>query len=294
MIPLRVLALFAVLLLAGPTPAKPAELPLAADGKALVPVVVSEKASPATKQVAAELAGYLGRVTGAKFEVVAGDGTKGIVLGTLAEFPNPALAKELAIRDTFDGREAFAVRTEPTRVLLVGATDLGASHAAFRFLESLGGRWYFPAREWEVIPTQKNLTASVEETDRRKILARRIWYGYGFFTDNGHPTKGANAKADYEAWARHNRMATSFRVHAGHQWQNIIASNKKLFEDHPEYLTLVKGERKGEQLCVSNPAVRKLASEHTLGWLAKNPDAEKVSMECSDGGGQCHVSCRVY
>lgn len=285
--------LFAALLLAGPAWAKPAELPLAADGKALVPIVVSEKASPATKQVAAELASYLGRITGAKFEVAAGDGTKGVVLGTLAEFPEPALAKVLAVRGTFDGREAFAIRTEPTRVLLVGATDLGASHAAFRFLEDLGCRWYFPAKEWEVVPTQKNLTVSVEETDRPKILARRIWYGYGFFTDSGHPTKGANAKADYEAWARHNRMASSFRVSAGHAWQAIIGANKKLFEEHPEYLALVKGERKGEQLCVSNPAVRMLASEHALGWLAKNPDAEMVSMECSDGGGQCECEhCR--
>ncbi len=118
------LALSTVLFLAGPVAAKPAELPLAADGKALVPVVISEKASPATKQVAAELADYLGRITGAKFEVVTGDGTKGIVLGTLAEFPAPALTGALAIRDTFDGREAFAIRTEPARVLLVGATDL--------------------------------------------------------------------------------------------------------------------------------------------------------------------------
>lgn len=290
---LHMFALFAALLLAGPAAAKPAELPLAADGKALVPVVVSEKASPATKQVAAELADYLGRIAGAKFEVVAGDGTKGIVLGTLAEFPDPALAAPLAIRDTFDGREAFAVRTEPSRVRLVGATEIGASHAAFRFLESLGCRWFFPAKEWEVVPASKSLTASVEVTDRPKVLARRIWYGYGYFADNGHPLKGSNARTDYEAWARHNRMASSFRVSAGHAWQAIIGANKKLFEGHPEYLALVKGERTGEQLCVSNPAVRKLAADYALGWLAKNPEAEMVSMECSDGGGQCECEhCR--
>lgn len=284
---LRVVALFAVLLLAGPVAAKPVVLPLAVNGKALVPIVISEKASPRTKQVADELARYLGQIAGAKFEVVTGDGAKGIVLGTLAEFPNPTLTAPLAIRDTYDGREAFAIRTEPARVLLIGATDLGASHAAFRFLEALGCRWFFPAKAWEVIPARKNLTASVEETDRPKILARRIWYGYGYFVDNGHPLKGRNTRTDYEAWARHNRMASSFRVYAGHAWQSIIGANKKVFQDHPEYLALVKGERKGEQLCVSNPAVRKLASEYALRWLAKNPDAEMVSMECSDGGGQC-------
>jgi hypothetical protein len=41
--------------LAGPAGARPAGLPLAADGKALVPVVVLEKAWRATRQVAAEL-----------------------------------------------------------------------------------------------------------------------------------------------------------------------------------------------------------------------------------------------
>src|SRR5262249_4456009 len=135
------LAMIVAPLFTAPGAAEPAELPLAANGKALVPVVVSEKASPATKQVANELAGYLGRITGAKFEVTTGDGSKGIVLGTIAEFPSPVLAPALAIRDAYDGREAFAIRTEPARVLLIGATDLGASHAAFRFLEALGCRW---------------------------------------------------------------------------------------------------------------------------------------------------------
>ena len=292
MIARRAIAIFALLGCIGPVAAKPAELPLAAGGKALVPIVVSEQASPATRQVADELADYLGRTSGAKFEVVTGDGTKGVVLGTLAEFPNPALAPALAIRDSFDGREAFAIRTEPARVLLIGATDLGASHAAFRFLEALGCRWFFPAKEWEVIPSQKSLTASVEVTDRPKILARRIWYGYGFFTDAVRPAKG-NARGDYQAWTRHNCMASSFRVTAGHAWQAIIGSNKTLFAEHPEYLALVKGVRKGQQLCVSNPAVRTLATEHALGWLAKNPDAEMVSMECSDGVGQCEcVECK--
>ena len=288
----RLSALVASLVLVGAVAATPAELPVAADGRALVPVVVSEKASPATKQVATELAGYLGRMSGAKFNVVTGDGSKGIVLGTLAEFPNPTLAEPLAIRGPYDGREAFAIRTEPTRALLIGATDLGASHAAFRFLEALGCRWFFPAAEWEVIPTRKTLTVSVEETDRPRILARRIWYGYGYFTDKGHP-HGGSARADYDAWARHNRMASSFRVSAGHAWQTIIAANKKVFAEHPEYLALVNGERRGEQLCVSNPAVRALAAGYALGWLAKNPDAEMVSMECSDGGGQCECEhCR--
>ena len=263
-----------------------ADLPLAEQSRALEPIIISPKASDATKTIAKELADYLGRITGAKFDVQAGDGSRGIVFGTLAEFPNPALAKSLEIKNTYDDKEAFAIRTEPKRLLLLGATELGASHAAFRFLEHVGCRWFFPAQEWEVVPERKTLSISLDETDRPRILARRIWYGYGSFADKGHP-RGGSTQKDYQAWARHNRMAGSFTVHAGHAWQAIIADNKKIFAEHPEYLALVKSERKGPQLCVSNPEVKRLATEWALKQLEKNPTREMVSMECSDGHGHC-------
>ncbi len=265
---------------------------LAEGGMAKLPVVISEKASPAVKQVADELAGYLGRIAGAKFAVETGDGSRGIVLGTLAEFPQPELNEPLALRQEYDGREAFAIRTQKDRLLLIGGSDLGASHAAFRLLEALGCRWFFPAEAWEVVPSQPQLKVSIDETDRPKFLARRIWYGYGAFNDRGHP-RGSTCLKDYETWSRHNRMASSFRVSTGHAWQGIILDNKQLFAEHPEYLALVKGERKGEQLCVSNPAVRELAVAYAMKQIAKSPDREMVSMECSDGYGQCECDeCR--
>ncbi len=260
---------------------------LADKGNALVPIVISAKASDATKAVATELAGCLNQMSGAKFEIVSdSDGARGIVLGTLAEFPNNALTEPLALHGEYDGKEVFAIRTEKERLLLIGATDLGASHAAFTLLEHLGCRWFFPAKEWEIVPALPTLSVSLNLTDRPRILARRIWYGYGSFADKGHP-RGGSTQKDYDAWARHNRMASSFRVYAGHAWQNVILANKKEFEAHPEYRALTKGQRQGEQLCVSNPEVRKLAVKWALDYLAKNPDREMVSLDCSDGDGQC-------
>jgi Domain of unknown function (DUF4838) len=277
----------ALLLLAGRDTAA-AEVHLAKGGRALLPVVISAKASDETRKVAAELAGYLGKISGARFDVRSGDGGSGIVLGTLAEFPQPKLARALEVRKRFDGKEAYALRAEGQRLLLLGATDLGASHAAFRLLEILGCRWFFPAREWEVIPRQPDLTLDVSEIDRPALLSRRIWYGYGFF-DRHLP----RCREDYEAWARHNRMAASLKPYTGHAWQNIILSNKKVFAAHPEYLALVKGQRQGEQLCVSNSAVRELAARWALDYLRNHPNADTVSMETSDGGGQCECTeCR--
>lgn len=156
-----------------------ASLKLAAKGKALLPIIISPKASPATKSVATELAGYLTRISGAPFTVTNGDGLTGIVVGSLAEFPAPELAEPLAIFNTFDGREAYAIRTQAKRLLLISATDLGASHAVFRFLEELGVRWLFPAKEWEVVPNIPALQFSRDITDRPAILSRVIWFEAG-------------------------------------------------------------------------------------------------------------------
>ena len=123
---------------------------LAENGKALAPIVISAKASEQTKAVASELAGYLERISGAKFEVTTGDGEKGIVLGTKDEFGGPKDA--LVIKNTYDGHEAFVIEPGDSGPRLIGATDLGVSHAAFAFLEQLGCRWFFPAKEWEVVP----------------------------------------------------------------------------------------------------------------------------------------------
>src|SRR5687768_8484924 len=84
-------------------PAPLGSLLLAEGGRARLAVVISPKAPEPTKAVAAELAQYLGKIAGATFEVTSGDASGGgIVLGTLAEFPDEALAKPLAVRG-FDG-----------------------------------------------------------------------------------------------------------------------------------------------------------------------------------------------
>jgi len=261
---------------------------LAENGAARLPIVVAQDASESTRQVAAELAEYLGRITGAKFDVTTGDGVRGIVLGTLAQFPDSGLNEALAIRDGVDGREAYAIRTEPDRLRLIGATELGASHAAFRFLESLGCRWFFPAPEWTLVPQRPTLAVRINETDRPTILSRRIWWGYGFF-DRGE----GRCQADNEAWARHNRMAMSRKIWCGHAWQSIIADNRAAFDAHPEYLALVKNERRGPQMCVSNPAVRQVAIEWALSQLRRRPELDMVSLETSDGSDHCECeSCQ--
>ncbi|MBE0536333.1 MAG: DUF4838 domain-containing protein [Phycisphaerae bacterium] len=274
-------ALLAVLLLSPST----AAFTLAADGKAAMPIIVAERAGDTVRGVADELAEYLRRITGAEFPIRTGSGAHGLVLGTLADFPDPSLNEALQIRNTCDGREAYAIRTDADRIRLIGATDLAVSHAAFRLLEHIGCRWFFPAKEWEIIPSRPMLVVDLNETDRPAILSRRIWWGYGFFN-----RQEKRCQSDYEVWARHNRMASSRQIRCGHAWQSIIADNKAVFDVHPEYLALVDGQRRGPQLCVSNAAVRTIAAAWALNQFKKNPTLDMVSMETSDGSDHCQCA----
>lgn len=259
-------------------------LPLARGGKALLPIVISARASDSTKAVASELSEYLKRISGASFEVKAGDGNSGIVLGTIKEFPTPTLDQALSIYHSFDGREAYAIRARPGRLLLLGATDLGASHAAYRLLSELGCRWFFPNPNWEIVPSLASLSFGRDITDRPAFLSRNIWYAWGVFSDGGHP-RGKSAAQDYADWKRRNGMAESFVVNAGHALFAVIDGNKAEFDKHPEYYALTGGKRQGPQIELGNPAVRQMVVDYALKYLSDNPQADMVSLDPADGGG---------
>ncbi|MFM1550431.1 MAG: DUF4838 domain-containing protein [Lentisphaeria bacterium] len=281
-----------------------AETTLARDGNAAMSVVLSADAGESLQTVAAELADYLSRMSlrpgsgqaGAEFAVTHGDGAGGIVLGTLEQFPqyrSAELEEALEIRNGIDGKEAYVIRTEPERVLLLGNTETGASHAAFRLLEELGCRWFFPAPEWEVIPEPAaKLTVDLHIDDRPAILARNLWYQWGFFE------RGGRCQADFDAWSRRNRRAASFEVSIRHAWDGIITGYKDAFDAHPEYLALhitrdpetgaeTGRERGGSKFCVSNPGLVEICKRYALDYFKERPDADMVSMDPSDGGGHC-------
>lgn len=257
------------------------ETELARDGEPTMPVVIHEDAGEVIRDAADDLIDHLDRITGGAFELERAEALPetGIVLGTIEQFPVDDLAEALEMRGAFDGREAYAVRTQPGRVLLLGGGELGASHAAFAILEHLGCRWFFPSESWRIVPEKPTLTVAMDEHDRPALLGRRIWWGHGLFS--------REARADYERWSRRNRMASSLRVRASHAYQTIIRENQELIDEHPEYLALVDGERTGPQLCLTESGAQQMVVDHVLGRFERDPDRDMVSVDPSDGGGHC-------
>lgn len=273
------------------SPGTAEEAVIAENGRALMPVVIAETATERQRELAAELAGLLAQMCGAEFEVVTGNGSTGLVLGTPEQFPVPEWADALAI-DGHDGREAFGIRTSARRVLVLGATDLGLDRGITRLLEALGCRWFFPSEAWHIIPRRNRLAVDLDVTDRPAMYSRVIWWDWGPWD--------AQAREDWERWQRRNWMGGSLQVRAGHAWQRIISQNRAQFDEHPEYLALLlptedtPARRGGSKLCISNPEVVALCRRYALDYFAENPDEDMVSMEPSDGGGYCTCAdCRA-
>jgi len=253
---------------------------LAKDKRALLSVIVSEKASPALRATAAEFAAMLGRFSGTEFKVENGDGSCGIVLGMPTDFAK--LPFEIKFGPGPFEREDYLLRSQPNALYLLGATDLAVSHATWDILYRFGHRQFFPGATWEYTPPTADLSLAIDTRESPSFNARRIWYNWGLWGYNDQP---------YHQWCVRNRMIKGFDLNSGHAYDNILASNKAEFEKHPEYLALNNGERRTKggdiKFCISNPDLRKLVANYAVEMVKKNPKLDSVSMDPSDGGNWC-------
>lgn len=250
---------------------------LARDKRALLPVVVGANASAEVKASAAELALYLGRMSGAEFRIETAGA--GIIVGRAADFD--ALPFAVPFGSGPFEREDYLLRSHAGNLYLLGASDLAVSHAVWDLLHRLGYRQFFPGPTWEVIPPAGDLKIAVDDRQSPSFSARRIWYNWGLWGYNDEP---------YRRWCVRNRAVKGFDLNSGHAYENIIAANKAEFEKHPEYLAQVGGERKlrGDvKFCVSNPGLRRLVVDHAVRSIRNNPKADSLSMDPSDGGNWC-------
>jgi len=268
-------------LLLTPSPAaSQRELPLvrlSAAGKALLPVVISPTASPRVEGAACQLAEYLGTISGARFQVVTGDGSSGIVVGLAGQFPQVASA-DLDRSDDPTRQEDYLLRSNASGLYLIGVSELAVENAVWDLLYRLGYRQFFPGPTWEVITREPTLTIAIDQREHPDWYARRIWYGHGV---------GPWAKEDYAKWCARNRTVSGISVNTGHAYGGIISRNKDAFDKHPEYLGLVNGKRGSSKFCISNPGLRRLVVQDALAQFAAKPDLQSVSIDPSDGGDWC-------
>jgi len=264
---------------------------LAKGGAAQMDVVVAAGADEATREAAASLAEMLSKISGGSFQVVEGDGTTGLAVGTFADFPQLGLAEMFDAADPIR-REEYVLRThENGGVWLIGATPLGARHAVWDLLHELGYRQFFPGPTWEVIPEEPDLRIAVDRFASPDYIVRRIFYQYGSYRE----------RALFDDWVKKNRAGLEgFNLRTSHIWQGIVNSNRELFLENPDWLAMRDGQRRSifrsddENRVVStikfnlgNPDLRKFLVQNALERLENLPDRDSITMDPSDGGGWC-------
>ncbi|HXK44494.1 MAG TPA: DUF4838 domain-containing protein, partial [bacterium] len=247
------------------------------NGKALFPVVVSEKASENVKKSAEELCQYLNNITAAEFQLISGDSSSGIIVGTVSDFPSFPYSKLFDDKDPFR-KDEYVIKSHSKGLHIIGVTDLAVQHGIWDFLHRIGYRQFFPGKNWEIIPATKDLKVDIDVYVKPSFYGRNIGKGHLFWGPN---------KITWNDWMKKNRMQCEFFVPCGHAYQAILREFKSVFDQHPEYLGLVGGERKSSKFCISNPGLQKLIVEYALKYFEKKPDAQGLSMEPSDGGGWC-------
>jgi len=256
------------------------------NGKALLPIIIAPDATDTEKELAQTLADYLQKISGGAFKVETGTKvlssyTLGIALGTSSEFSD--LANQFDLSDPTKS-EDYLLRSHAGGVLLVGASDLAVEHAVWDFLYRLGYRQFFPGKDWEIIPHQKDINISISTFQHPDYYARRISPGYGYLGEN---------HAAAAAWDARNRMGAGISLSTSHAYGAIIHRHQAAFKAHPEYLT----KPGGNKFCVSNPGLQQLVIDDALAQFARSPNRDSISMEPSDGGGWESDSCpdaKVY
>lgn len=262
----RVLVLTSFLLLiAANGTAADGPITLVKDGVAQMPIRAGSIRAPVE-----ELQRYLEAMSGARFTIDSNrDGSAGIYVGLVGDFPfKVERADEL-------GKEGFILRNDGRSVMLLAKEPAGVSHAVATFLQSLGCRWFFPGKVWEVVPRQTTVAGSWDQRQTPAFgLQRKIWYGFG---------ASPSGARDLSEWERHNRMGGPIPMSIGHTWHGL--DPKTDFAQHPDWFSELGGQRKPVKPCYSSPGVIQRATEHAL--RLADEGAPMISMTPPDGLGYC-------
>lgn len=266
------------------------EVSLASDGQAQMPIVVSREATVDVREAAAELADYLGRISGAVFRVedtVAASGVsvgqKGIVVGLFANFTD--LPLEVKVESGGVNRDQYVLRTTGDGLYLLGTTPAAVQCAVWDFLHRQGYRLFFLTNTWEVVPNRPSLTVAIDVIEQPDYVTRQA--------PRGAPWSDRDL---WRRWQTRNRMNSSFVLNTGHAYGGIVRRNQQTFDEHPEYFALVGGERPSganAKFCVANSELRQVVVDDAVRELKAQPERDSISMDPSDGGGWCECeACR--
>src|SRR4051812_43270282 len=137
---------------------------IAAEGEALVSIVLAPHAAARTERLADDLADGLERITGAKFVIRRGEKPEGITLGTDRDWPGVVPPPPAGLSSLLT-REDYVLRTGPEELVIVGREAVGLQDAVWDFFHRVGFRQFFPGPTWEIWPREPNLSVALDASE---------------------------------------------------------------------------------------------------------------------------------
>jgi hypothetical protein len=269
---------------------------LASGGASDYRILLSEQASLSEQYAASQLQEALEAISGARvpIETLTHNNSnhsfapgKAIIVGESSLLPQ--LGINLAANDL--GLDGFLIKSVGETLVIAGGRPRGTLYGVYSFLEEyVGCRWYTP--DTTFLPKLETLEVPEIEDVQRPILECRetLW---------NSPLDG-----DWAARRKLNGHFIDLKPYHGGQikWAhfvhtfNLLVPPEEYFESHPEYYSLVKGQRTAyqAQLCLTNPDVLRITIEGVKQWLRDDPTANVVSVSQNDWYSPCECdNCRA-
>ena len=266
-------------------------------GQLLLPekaaIVLPDVASAQENYAADDLAKHLKLITGAEFAKVSEssfNGPQGFYLGNTRK----AAACGINLKEL--GEEGIHLKTDGASLILAGGKR-GVIYAVSVFLEdALGCRWFAPdCATW---PTRG--TIDVPKLDRRYLppLEFRSSDLGMVRSDDNVPRENQQAHNEYAVHLRLNGYYNNRKGEMGgfhyigktHELTDTFFQHvppDKYFKTHPEYFSLVRGNRQPIQLCLTNPDVVDIVADSIRKQIRENPESRIFSIAQQDGEVAC-------
>lgn len=251
-------------------PMKSFSLCLTEKGSSEYSIVRSKNASELEISASIVLQNYLRQISGASFPIIE-DSVPGseyeILIG------NARLLDQ--IEDQSIAIDGFKIRTENKKLIIQGKGK-GTLYGVYTFLEKyLGCKKY--SSSFKLIPKNESIKLPDINDLQNPILDFRSLHYWDAETDQ-----------EYLDWHKLNRIDDKWGLW-GHSFFKLLPP-KEYFSSHPEYFSLVNGERKAMQLCLTNPNVLKIVITELDKRMQDAPSLSYWSVSQNDGLGACECN----
>lgn len=257
---------------------------LVAQGKSDYRIYASPMATQTEQYAASVLQDYIARISGCTLPIVhdAPTGEKLIYVG-FSDVPAAVLGD---LDPAGFGKEEYIIKQAGEALLIAGGAPRGTLYGVIGLLrDHFGCRWY--TRDVTRVPEAKTLRVDgLPDRQKPAFANREPWYR------EVHDI-------DFAVFNRINPSMVPIPEEKGGRYViypfvhtfNQLVPPEEYFDEHPEYFSLVDGERQREgnrvQLCLTNPEVLRIATETVLRWIAEYPEADVFSVDQNDGYGYC-------